>query len=85
MNTEIPNDDPVAKVWSLYWKMKTDLQQLTVEDLDGGEVDSWKEIYEKAIGMIEAQMPTSPSGWTFWEGGLPRKASSLDRTRGMRD
>ena len=51
MNTEIPNDDPVAKVWSLYWKMKTDLQQLTVEHVEGGEVDSWKEIYEKALQL----------------------------------
>ncbi|MEZ5276345.1 MAG: hypothetical protein R3F07_08200 [Opitutaceae bacterium] len=51
MNTEIPNNDPVAKVWSLYWKMKTDLQQLTVEHVEGGEADSWREIYEKALQL----------------------------------
>ena len=48
MNTEIPNDDPVAKVWALYWKMKTDLQHLTVEHVEGGDNQSWQEIHEKA-------------------------------------
>ncbi len=36
MNTDISDNDPVAKVWALYWKMKTDLQQLTVDYVEGG-------------------------------------------------
>ncbi|RKX34382.1 MAG: hypothetical protein DRP71_07175 [Verrucomicrobia bacterium] len=48
MNTEITDNDPVAKVWALYWKMKTDLQQLTLEHVEGGKNESWREIHEKA-------------------------------------
>jgi len=48
MNTEITDNDPVAKVWALYWKMKTDLQQLTLEHVEGDKNESWLEIHEKA-------------------------------------
>jgi len=48
MNTIVSEDDPVAKVWALYWKMKSDLQQLTLEHVEGGKDESWREIHEKA-------------------------------------
>ena len=48
MNTEIADNDPVAKVWALYWKKKTDLQQLTLGHIEGSKDESWREIHEKA-------------------------------------
>lgn len=51
MNTEISDNDPVAKVWALYWKMKTDLQQLTVDHVEGEKVESWQEIHDKALQL----------------------------------
>lgn len=51
MNTDISDNDPVAKVWALYWKMKTDLQQLTVDHVEGEKMESWQEIHEKALQL----------------------------------
>jgi hypothetical protein len=45
MDTEINDNDPVTKVRALYWKMKTDLHQLTLKH---SKDESWREIDKKA-------------------------------------